>query len=246
MMVRANGYLRQNIWRKKKHNHGNVSRCSVMAHTHSHSRWIVDNKLHINIYHSTRIKHIKCPSESIVEVPVKLVAVWNMLYLVWTCCFGWVKILENATRQGRPCFNSLHCLSHRIDAVRNVSINRWTKHLNLTYILHVNALTFQLAGLCILAVGVWAWNEKDMFSNLSKSTNVALDPAFILICIGTVTFIIGFTGCVGALRENTCLLAMVSALVAAYTLKGTIFTTKWFHLNFPVCRISGYDFSRWA
>jgi tetraspanin-5 len=43
--------------------------------------------------------------------------------------------------------------------------------------------------------------------------NVALDPAFILICIGTVTFIIGFTGCVGALRENTCLLATVSYLV---------------------------------
>lgn len=67
----------------------------------------------------------------------------------------------------------------------------------------------QLAGLCILAVGVWAWNEKDMFRNLTNGSNIALDPAFILICCGTVTFIIGFTGCVGALRENTCLLSMV-------------------------------------
>lgn len=68
----------------------------------------------------------------------------------------------------------------------------------------------QLLGLCILAVGVWAWSEKDMFNNLSKLTTIALDPAFILICSGTITFIIGFAGCVGALRENTCLLAVVS------------------------------------
>ncbi|KAK1125356.1 hypothetical protein K0M31_005726 [Melipona bicolor] len=58
-----------------------------------------------------------------------------------------------------------------------------------------------------MAIGVWAWTEKDTFNNLSRLTNVALDPAFILILVGTVTFIIGFTGCVGALRENTCLLA---------------------------------------
>lgn len=61
-----------------------------------------------------------------------------------------------------------------------------------------------------MAVGIWAWTEKDTFSNLQRLTNVALDPAFILIVTGAVTFIIGFTGCVGALRENTCLLSAVS------------------------------------
>lgn len=61
-------------------------------------------------------------------------------------------------------------------------------------------------------VGFWAWFEKDIFNNLSRMTgSVALDPAFILICCGAVTFVIGMTGCIGALRENTCLLSTVSS-----------------------------------
>lgn len=31
---------------------------------------------------------------------------------------------------------------------------------------------------------MWAWSEKDTFHNLSRIANIALDPAFILICIG--------------------------------------------------------------
>lgn len=68
---------------------------------------------------------------------------------------------------------------------------------------------FQLLGLCIFIVGIWAWTEKDIFNNLSRLTNITLDPAFVFIVAGVITFTIGFTGCVGALRENTCLLASV-------------------------------------
>ena len=39
-------------------------------------------------------------------------------------------------------------------------------------------------GLGILAIGVWAWTEKDTFNNLSLLTNIALDPAFIFIWAG--------------------------------------------------------------
>lgn len=77
----------------------------------------------------------------------------------------------------------------------------------LKYMIFGFNVLFWLLGLGILTIGVWAWSEKDIFNNIGRVANVALDPAFVLICIGTVTFIIGFTGCVGALRENTCLLA---------------------------------------
>lgn len=70
----------------------------------------------------------------------------------------------------------------------------------------------------MLGIGVWAWIEKETLSNLSRLTRVALDPAFILVLIGTLTFIIGFTGCVGALRENTCLLAVYAVFLAAILL----------------------------
>lgn len=77
----------------------------------------------------------------------------------------------------------------------------------LKYIIFGFNVLFWILGLFILAVGIWAWLEKETFSNLGKLANVALDPAFALICVGALTFIIGFAGCVGALRENTCLLA---------------------------------------
>lgn len=84
----------------------------------------------------------------------------------------------------------------------------------LKYIIFSCNVLFWSAGLCVLAVGIWAWSEKDMFSNLTKLTFIALDPAFVLICLGTVTFIIGFTGSVGALRENTCLLSMYAIFLS--------------------------------
>ncbi|EEC19595.1 tetraspanin, putative [Ixodes scapularis] len=84
----------------------------------------------------------------------------------------------------------------------------------LKYLIFGFNVIFWLMGLSIMVVGVWAWTEKDIFNNLSRLTNIALDPAFVLIVIGGITFIIGFTGCVGALRENTCLLAAYAIFLA--------------------------------
>ncbi|XP_045117480.1 tetraspanin-5-like isoform X2 [Portunus trituberculatus] len=84
----------------------------------------------------------------------------------------------------------------------------------LKYVIFGFNVIFWLMGLSILAIGVWAWTEKDTFNNLSRLTNIALDPAFVLIVTGLITFTIGFTGCVGALRENTCLLGCYAIFLA--------------------------------
>lgn len=80
--------------------------------------------------------------------------------------------------------------------------------------------------MCILSIGVWALNEKNVFSNVSSKIFLQ-DPAFFGIILGSIAFLIGerdekvrgngfmrffvgFTGSLGSLRENTFLLSMVS------------------------------------
>ena len=58
----------------------------------------------------------------------------------------------------------------------------------LKYVIFGFNVIFWLIGLSILAIGVWAWTEKDTFNNLSLLTNVALDPAFIFIWAGKTDF----------------------------------------------------------
>jgi len=74
-------------------------------------------------------------------------------------------------------------------------------------------VVFWLLGGLLAAAGLWAWSEKDMFANISRLTKISVDPALICMIVGGVIFIIGFTGCVGALRENTCLLLFYSASI---------------------------------
>jgi tetraspanin-5 len=73
---------------------------------------------------------------------------------------------------------------------------------------------FWITGFLLLSVGTWAQIEKNNpYTQLNRLSKFYLDPAWMLIIIGAVTFAIGFSGCVGALRENTCFLAMYSSLL---------------------------------
>ncbi len=83
---------------------------------------------------------------------------------------------------------------------------------------------FQLLGGLICAAGLWAWSEKDMFNNIGRVTQIPFDPALFLIIGGAIVFLIGFTGCVGALRENTILLLIVSDMFSICTQTLQLFT----------------------
>ncbi|XP_032347482.1 tetraspanin-14 isoform X1 [Camelus ferus] len=68
-------------------------------------------------------------------------------------------------------------------------------------------LRARLAGVVFLGVGLWAWSEKGVLSDLTKVTRMhGIDPVVLVLMVGVVMFTLGFAGCVGALRENICLL----------------------------------------
>ena len=56
-----------------------------------------------------------------------------------------------------------------------------------------------------------------MLLDLTQVTRMhGLDPVWMVLVVGAITFILGFAGCVGALRENICLLKFVR-LIPSWT-----------------------------
>lgn len=67
----------------------------------------------------------------------------------------------------------------------------------------------QLGGCGILGVGIWLAATQGNFATLSSSFP-SLSAANLLIVTGAFVMAIGFVGCVGAIKENKCLLLTVS------------------------------------
>ncbi|XP_035519933.1 tetraspanin-14 [Morone saxatilis] len=98
---------------------------------------------------------------------------------------------------GSPLFCSVLLCSVLFSSVLLVCVCHWTR-LNVGFV-------FQLAGAAFIAAGFWAWSEKGVLLDLTQVTQLhGFDPVWLVLVVGGVTFILGFAGCVGALRENIC------------------------------------------
>lgn len=64
----------------------------------------------------------------------------------------------------------------------------------------------------MIGIGMYAFVDKWLLTGwvkLETIYDVVLNVSLVMVIMGGIVFIVSFAGCVGALRENTCLLKFV-------------------------------------
>ncbi|KAM8750668.1 tetraspanin-9 isoform X1 [Pagrus major] len=75
----------------------------------------------------------------------------------------------------------------------------------LKYMMFIFNLIFWLCGCGLLGVGIWLSVSQGSFATFSPSFP-SLSAANMVIFIGAIVMVTGFLGCLGAIKENKCLL----------------------------------------
>lgn len=81
------------------------------------------------------------------------------------------------------------------------------------YFLFICNTLFWIISILLITIGAWAWHVKGFFDNLDKLADVPIDPVLLIVGIGVTMFVVSFTGCLGALRENIVLLKFFSGVL---------------------------------
>ncbi|XP_019621299.1 PREDICTED: tetraspanin-9-like [Branchiostoma belcheri] len=76
-------------------------------------------------------------------------------------------------------------------------------------------LIFWIIGVAFLGVGIWALVDDRMKNVTDLDLEMFNTVTYVVIGVGAVTFVIGFLGCVGAWRENKCMLVMYAIFLFA-------------------------------
>ncbi|XP_038133388.1 tetraspanin-10 [Cyprinodon tularosa] len=82
----------------------------------------------------------------------------------------------------------------------------------LKYLLFLCNLVFTVLGLVVIGLGIWGLVSKESLAQ-EKIGSIGTDPMLILLTLGLLLTFLCLTGCVGALRENCCLLKLFSWIV---------------------------------
>lgn len=69
-----------------------------------------------------------------------------------------------------------------------------------------------MMGGTLVGLGIWSYIEKNKFQHHAAEniSDVIFDISVVIIFLGGILFVVAFMGCLGALRENICLLKTVS------------------------------------
>jgi len=61
----------------------------------------------------------------------------------------------------------------------------------------------------LIFLGAWILTAYTKLEHLSDLFDLSLFPAYVLLAVGIILFVLGIIGCVGALREHKCLVGLV-------------------------------------
>uniref|UniRef100_A0AAY4BFJ0 Tetraspanin-10 n=1 Tax=Denticeps clupeoides TaxID=299321 RepID=A0AAY4BFJ0_9TELE len=109
--------------------------------------------------------------------------------------------------------------------------------------LFISNLFFTVMGLVVLGMGLWGLITKESFAQ-ERIGHIGTDPMLVFVFLGLTLCLLCLMGCVGSLRENSCLLRLFSGavliLVAAQDDLDMRFITDEIQMNLQCCGADNY------